>query len=92
MAPNVNTGGPHKRKYSHPYIKLNTYDQDTIINGAGWAIGLGICAISAGGRCQAAWSRSSRISVLVFSGRLMPTVSAGAGVVGWLRNRSGCAA
>ena len=44
------------------------------------------------GRCQAAWSRSSRISVLVFSGRLMPTVSAGAGVVGWLRNRSGCAA
>jgi len=44
------------------------------------------------GRCQAAWSRSSRVSVLVFSGRLMPTMSAGAGVVGWLRNRSGCAA
>jgi hypothetical protein len=34
--------------YGHPYIKLNTYDQDTIIIGAGWAIGLGICAISAG--------------------------------------------
>ena len=43
------------------------------------------------GRCQAAWSRSGRFFSSAFVGRLMPTLSAGAGVLGRLRKRSGCA-
>ena len=43
------------------------------------------------GLCQAAWSRSgSALASSVGLGRLMPTMSAGAGVWGGRRNRSGC--
>jgi rhamnose transport system ATP-binding protein len=41
-------------------------------------------------RCQAVWSRSACFSASGSLGRLMPTMSAGAGVEGWRRNRSGC--
>lgn len=42
-----NISGGLNDGHGHPFITLNTYDQDSIINGTCWAIGFGICAISA---------------------------------------------
>ena len=37
-----------------PYVSFNATDQSAIISGAGWALGAGVCAISAGTFCVVA--------------------------------------